>query len=476
MSKNLISSFIKKYRNSSNVFKASVWFIGASVFNNCVSIITQPIINRILSVEEIGLYNVFITWHSIFLVLSTLNLFAGVLEMFLTEEIDKSRSIISSLSTLSILFACLFFALLLITYPLVEDLIIIPRRYLVVMGIYIVSEAVIQFWCSEKRFRYQYKVYSGVLIGLFMAKAFSSIILSVIFVDDRVMGRILGLMIPSFITSIFLFYNIGIKKPQSRNSTEYWKRAVLFNLPLIPHYLTTIMMSSADRIMIQQLDTIESVGLYSIVYSYSSIALIVFNSINSAYTPFALKAIKDEKYIELRNKTNYIIVICTIAVACMIIMAPEGLLILGGVQYLPTLGIVSVLLIGIFFSSFYYIFSNVEFVYKKNKIIFPITLMGAFINIGLNYYFIPIIGYEAAAYTTLASYLFIFIAHGIVSFRIVKKIIFDYKVIVISVVLLTVISVFSIILFKISVFVRILLVILLLVMLFCIFKKIRDTH
>ena len=63
--------------------------------------------------------------------------------------------------------------------------------------------------------------------------------------------------------------------------------------------------------------------------------------------------------------------------------------------------------------------SVVEFVYEKNKYIFPITLLGALINIGLNYLMIPFFGYKVAAYTTFVGYLIIAISHYVVSRRII---------------------------------------------------------
>jgi O-antigen/teichoic acid export membrane protein len=39
------------------------------------------------------------------------------------------------------------------------------------------------------------------------------------------------------------------------------------------------------------------------------------------------------------------------------------------------------------------------------------TFIAGFTNIGLNYWLIPILGYTAAAYTTFASYILLFVLH-----------------------------------------------------------------
>jgi len=181
--------------------------------------------------------------------------------------------------------------------------------------------------------------------------------------------------------------------------------------------------------MLQYLTSDYYVGIYSVVYSFSSLSLIVFTALNNSYTPWAYNAIEEKRYDELKKKTNAIVFISVLFCALLMLFAPEGIYILGGKEYLQALPIVPILICGTFFSSFYFIFSNVEFINKKTKMTFPITLTGALINIGLNWWLISAIGYEAAAYTTLIGYLFIAFCHYAYSRYVAKENIFDMKTI-----------------------------------------------
>ena len=69
----------------------------------------------------------------------------------------------------------------------------------------------------------------------------------------------------------------------------------------------------------------------------------------------------------------------------------------------------------------YFIFSNVEFIYEKTKFVFPITVIGAGLNIILNFIFIPLFGYGTAAYTTLISYAIVAVCHYLVTLLILKR-------------------------------------------------------
>ena len=114
-------------------------------------------------------------------------------------------------------------------------------------------------------------------------------------------------------------------------------------------------------------------GLYTVAYSFASLTLIVFQALNNAYSPYALKAIKEENYVGLKKETNILITSSVAFSVLLILFAPEGLLILGGNHYVETAELIPILISGIFFSSFYLVFSNVEFVYEKTQYVFPIT-------------------------------------------------------------------------------------------------------
>ena len=110
----MIKKLLQKYRDSDVIFKASVWFVVVTVINNAASLITQPFVNRILSVEEVGIYGVYLTWNSIFSIIATFNLCYGVLEVLITKNREDSERVVSSLSSLSTIIWLVFFALVFI--------------------------------------------------------------------------------------------------------------------------------------------------------------------------------------------------------------------------------------------------------------------------------------------------------------------------------------------------------------------------
>lgn len=176
--RNVIKLLIDKYRKSDVVFKASVWFVLVTVINNSVSVLTQPFINRLLTVEEVGVYGVYHTWQSVLSIIATLNLSYGVLEVLITKNREDSGHIVASLSVLSLIIWAVFFSCVFIFIQPISHLLKLKPSYVVVLGITIISDALVQFWSVQKRYFYKYKSYSVLIVCLFVVKALISILLS----------------------------------------------------------------------------------------------------------------------------------------------------------------------------------------------------------------------------------------------------------------------------------------------------------
>ena len=75
--------------------------------------------------------------------------------------------------------------------------------------------------------------------------------------------------------------------------------------------------------------------------------------------------------------------------------------------------IIPIVVIGYFFFFLYSLYVGYAFYYKKTLLISIITIVSGLLNIGLNYLLIPKYGYMIAAYTTLITYIVLFLLHYI---------------------------------------------------------------
>ena len=69
-------------------------------------------------------------------------------------------------------------------------------------------------------------------------------------------------------------------------SKKFWKYALLFNIPLVPHYLASTVLNSADRIMIQEMVGSSEAGIYNLAYSVSLIMTFFNTALMQTITPW----------------------------------------------------------------------------------------------------------------------------------------------------------------------------------------------
>ena len=89
----------------------------------------------------------------------------------------------------------------------------------------------------------------------------------------------------------------------------------------------------------------------------------------------------------------------------MTLFAPEIVKILATEEYYEAIYIMPPIAAGVFFTSFANLYSNIAVYYKRSKYVMYPAIIAAGLNLFLNYIFIRLFGYMAAAYTTLFSYI-----------------------------------------------------------------------
>ena len=97
---------------------------------------------------------------------------------------------------------------------------------------------------------------------------------------------------------------------------------------------------------------------------------------------------------------------------CLIILGgPEIISILGTSEYKSAIWVIPPVAVSAFLLFVYALFCNIEFYYEVSKYMTIVSIIVAAINYILNYMFIPIFGFIAAAYTTLFCYMIFVILH-----------------------------------------------------------------
>ena len=414
-----MGKLVHKYKGLPVQVRASFWFLICSFLQKGISMITTPIFTRLLSTAEYGQYNVFNSWLGIVTIFVSLSLSAGVYTQGLVK-FDKDRNVFaSSIQGLTTTLVVLWTIVYLLFHTYWNELFKLTTVQMLSMLIMIWTSAVFNLWANDQRVDYKYKALVIITLIVSLAKPILGIVL-VINAEDKVTARILGLVLVEIIGYSGLSF-VELRKGKIFFSWKYWKFALLFNLPLVPHYLSQIVLNSADRIMISNMVGDSEAGIYSLAYSLSSIMTLFNTALMQTLNPWIYKKIKNREIKEISSIAYMSLIIIALVNLCLILVAPEAVAIFAPKSYYDAIWVIPPVALSVYFMYSYDLFAKFAFYFEKTKLIMFASIIGAILNIVLNYIFIKLFGYIAAGYTTLACYVIYSIAHYLLMNLICKR-------------------------------------------------------
>ena len=408
---NKIKGLLNKYKSLPAGVRASLWFLICAFFQKGISFITTPIFTRLLTTSEYGQYSVFNSWFSILSVAMTLSLYRGVYTQGLVKFEDSRKEYTSALEGLCTALTLFWLAVYLPFKNFWNDLLSLTTLQMIAMLVMVWTTGIYNFWAVEQRVDVKYRKLVAVTIGVSLAKPALGILL-VLNSDDKVTARILGLAIVELVAYIGLYINHMIKGKRFY-SKKIWTYAFKFNLPLVPHYLSMSILSTADRIMIKKQCGDSSAGIYNLAYNISMIMTMFKTALLQTIEPWLYKKIKKKEIGDIAKMAYPTFILIAIVNTILIAFAPEIIYLFAPKTYSDALWVIPPVVMSVYFAFAYNFFAVFEFYYEKTKYITFATLIGAVVNIVLNYFAIEMFGYYAAGYTTLLCYIIFAVFHYI---------------------------------------------------------------
>lgn len=401
----------------------------ATVLVRAVNLISVPIFSRILTTEEYGTIDVFMTYVNIFMIVLGLDAQGSIGKARLDYKEKTNEYIISSL-LITLLFSSGLILLLNIIFPSIQFLFSMDRWSVNLMLIYSYGMFLMAYRSTDYNFNYEYQKN----IAMSLSVAVSNLILSIILIlfafrDNHIRGRILGATIPTMICAIFIFFNY-VKKGAIRIQKEYASYALKFGVPLIPHNLSHLILANADKVMIKSMIDASASGIYSLAYTLGMMIQVISEGFNQVFAPWLFQMLaKGKECIITQVQKIYILIYSSIAIWVMA-LAPEISKMIAPKEYWDGISIVIWVIYAVFVNFLYTLFVNIEFFYKKTALISCGTIMAALCNIVLNALFLRHYGYQFGAVSTVISYLLLLLFHMLTVNCIMKQRIVDSGIII----------------------------------------------
>lgn len=409
-----------RYQEMPVQIKAAFWFLVCSILQKGISVITTPIFTRLLTTDEYGQFSVFNSWMSIVTVIVTLNLSAGVYTQGLIKFDNDRPKFSSTLQGITLFMSVVWTGVYFIFRDFFNSAMSLTTTQMTAMLIIVWSSAAFGFWAAEQRVLYKYKHLVTLTLLVSVLQPLLGIVL-IFHSEDKVMARIMGVLLSQIVIYACCFIS-QMFRGKTFFSKKYWLYVLNFNLPLIPHYLSQTVLSSADRIMIEKMVGSGEAGIYGLAYSLAQIMLIVNSALVQTINPWYFEKLKKRDYSLIAPISYSCMVFVAVANIILIAFAPEAVAIFAPKEYYAAIWIVPPVAMSSIFFLEYDLFSKYEFYYEKTGFIMLASIIGAILNVVLNYIFIPVFGFLAAGYTTLFCYMLYAIGH----YLFMKKISNDY--------------------------------------------------
>ena len=397
-----MAQLLKNLKKMPVAVRASLAYTICSILQKSLGFITLPLFTELLTTEQYGQYAIYSSWSSIFMIFLTLNLAYGSFSTAMIRFEKERSGYIASIQGISLLLVTIFLAVYLPFRHRWNEILDLSTPLVILMVLEILGNFAMACWLGVKRFEYRYKS----VIALTLSTALISPVIAYILVvhsEEKGFARIFGYAGVTIIVGMVLFILNAVKGKKPYQS-KYWKYALGFNIPLIPYYLSQVVFNQSDRIMIDRYCGMDKAGIYNVGYQLAVVLTFVLNAVNDAYIPWLYGRIRAGRQEENKAVSNGIAVLMAVLLLGVTVMAPEIIGILAADEYQEAMWVVPPVAMSILLLFYAQLFINIQFYYEEKMLLVYASIGSAVANVILNVVFIPLFGFAAAAYTTLASY------------------------------------------------------------------------
>jgi O-antigen/teichoic acid export membrane protein len=394
------------------IFKNTFWLAVAEGITQFLKLILMIYVARILGATEYGKFTFALAFISLFSVFSDFGLFWIITREFSSGKERKEE--FSAILSLKILLSLGALALIIVSSFLVTPDQII-RKIIWILAVYIIIDGFSGIiWAALRaRQKMEYEAWGkitqaliGTAVGFFVLFNFPS-------VENLSYSYLLAAFL-AFIFILFLF-QLKIFHLNISWDRKIWKKFLGLSWPLAFTAIFTLIYTSIDSIMMGYWGQITETGWYNAAYNIVNATLAPMALISISFFPVLSKAFKESKE-KLQNIWDYqmklMIILAIPLVIGGIVLAPKIIDFIYDPSFAPSIFAFQILII---VAGFIYLsepFYRVLIASDQQKKIIFITLVGAMVNIILNFILIPrysLYGAAIAAVTTYAILLFLFI-------------------------------------------------------------------
>lgn len=389
------------------MIRNAVIYLGSSVVNKAAPFLLLPLITRFLTPAEFGALSLFLVINGLFYAVVGMGIHTNISKNFFASSRSELAVLIGNIFFVLVGASALILMLCLGVALTTDQFFSMPSELWLAFPILSFMMMVNTINLTLLRNEGRAYVYAGfevcnTLLGLGVT------VLLLVGFDYGWYSQVLGLIVANAV-----FFVVAILYIRRRSYLNFVLRRdvvrsiLQLSLPLIPHVLGGVVIAVGDRIFIERMVGLEAVALYSIGYSFGMVVGLFTDAFVKAWTPWFFKVLQKPTDAVKRDvvRYTYAYFIGVFALAGMIAFA--AIFILPFIVHESFTGAADYIFwvsMGCAVQGIYKMFFPYIVHLNKTSFLAVSTVLSAFTNLILNYFFILHFGAIGAAYSTLLSY------------------------------------------------------------------------
>lgn len=377
------------------------------VCTQCISFFLLPLYTAILSAEDYGTFDLFVTYATLLLPLINWQLDQGLFRFMLDyrSNKDEQKKLFSTLLLSSTVQNIIYVVLFICIEPFLK----IENAYFLLLYVVLqVYNALFLQFVRGLGYSIKYTIASFI-------SASTTTVLNVIALVLLRMG-LQGLFVSTLTAQLLTLIYLVI----SSRSWEYFslkdarigtfKKVGTYSIPLIPNNLAWWVVNASDRTIISHFLGTATNGIYSVANKFPNVFINFYNILNLSWTETVSLHYNDEDRDEFLTDTMTFLVklfvaACLGIVACMPFVFP----IMVNVKYSAAYNQILILMYAMLFRVLVGLYSCVYVAQKNAKKVAYTSISAAIINITVDLILINKIQVFAASFSTLIAFLSMFV-------------------------------------------------------------------
>jgi O-antigen/teichoic acid export membrane protein len=386
------------------VVKNSVWLMIATIIMRLLSAFVVVLIARGLGTERFGQYSFAVAFVGFFAIISNFG-FSSLLVRDVAKNKSLTKKYIDNMLTLKLLFG------LVALIAIFAGSFFIDKPAMVIIAVYVLGiELVVGGFTDILRALFRaHEIMKFDAISQIIEKfLWTGLLLLVVFMNLTLVNVTLAILFSSALGMLtaYIFVRKKITKLRFEVDVLFWKNIIIQAWPFALMGLFSLINFKIDQVMLSFMKGDTVLGIYSAAYKIIDILAVLPSLLLTVLYPVFSRFDAENKALLKKSvdfALRYVILLSIPVVIGVFLLADKIILLLYGVDYIESIGVLKILifisLISFVNSPFYVLLNAIG----KQKITLINTAFTALVNIIMNLILIPKYSINGAAFATIIS-------------------------------------------------------------------------